>query len=315
MKDPTFNPADEAAYIFFDAFFREMSSLFPDEYIHIGGDENNGIQWDANPEIQAFKRSKGISDNHALQEYFNKRILSILTQYNRKMVGWDEIFQPGLPKDIVIHSWRGKEAMIESAKKGYQTMLSNGYYIDLIQPTDQHYLNDPIPEDSPLTENEKQYILGGEATMWGEYVVPETIDSRIWPRTAAIAERFWSPGDIKDVDDMYRRLEKINLQLEEHGLTHIKNYEMLLRRLCGSYDITHLKILVDVIEPLKGYQRGHYKNYTSFSPMSRIVDAALPDSKTARDFRNDVNDYLNQRHKNQELYFSCLLYTSDAADE
>jgi len=304
VKDPTFNPADEATYIFFNAFFREMSSLFPDEYIHIGGDENNGLQWDANREIQEFKRSKGISDNHALQAYFNKRILTILTKYNRKMVGWDEIFQPGLPKDIVIHSWRGKEAMIESAKRGYQTMLSNGYYIDLIQPTDQHYLNDPIPEDSPLSENEKKYILGGEATMWGEYVVPETIDSRIWPRTAAIAERFWSPGKIKDVDYMYHRLENISLQLEEHGLTHIKNYEMLLRRLCGSYDITHLKILVDVIEPLKGYQRGHYKNYTSFSPMSRTVDAALPDSKTARDFGNDVNDYLNQRHKNQELYFS-----------
>jgi len=112
-----------------------MSSLFPDEYIHIGGDENNGKQWDANPEIQEFKKSKGLPDNHALQAYFNNRILTILTKYNRKMVGWDEIFQPGLPKDIVIHSWRGKEAMIKSAKKGYQTMLSNGYYIDLIQPT------------------------------------------------------------------------------------------------------------------------------------------------------------------------------------
>jgi hexosaminidase len=281
-----------------------MSSLFPDEYIHIGGDENNGIQWDANPEIQEFKYSKDIPDNHALQAYFNKRILAILTKYNRKMVGWDEIFQPGLPKDIIIHSWRGKEAMIESAKKGYQTMLSNGYYIDLIQPTYQHYLNDPIPEDSPLTENEKKYILGGEATMWGEYVVPETIDSRIWPRTAAIAERFWSPRKINDVDNMYQRLEVISLQLEEHGLTHIKNYGMLLRRLCSSYDITHLKILVDVIEPVKGYQRGHYKNYTSSSPMSRIVDASRPDSKTARDFRNDVNDYLNHKHKNKEQYFS-----------
>lgn len=304
VKNPTFNPVEEATYLFFDAFFREMSSLFPDEYFHIGGDENNGKQWDSNPMIQEFKRSKNIPDNHALQAYFNKRILAILTKYNRKMVGWDEIFQPGLPKDIVIHSWRGKEAMIESAKKGYQTMLSNGYYIDLIQPTFQHYLNDPIPENSPLTEVEKKYILGGEATMWGEYVVPETIDSRIWPRTAAIAERFWSPSKITNVDDMYQRLEAISLQLEEHGLTHIKNYEMLLRRLCNSKNITHLKILLDVIEPLKGYERGHHKNYTSYSPMSRVVDTARPDPKTARDFRKEVDQYLSQNSKNKDLYES-----------
>ncbi|MBN2245075.1 MAG: family 20 glycosylhydrolase, partial [Candidatus Aminicenantes bacterium] len=302
VKDPTFNPAEEATYIFFDAFFQEMSSLFPDEYIHIGGDENNGKQWDSNPKIQEFKRSMDISDNHALQAYFNKRILNILTKYDRKMVGWDEIFQPGLPKDIVIHSWRGKEAMIESAKRGYQTMLSNGYYIDLIHPAYQHYLNDPIPEDSPLTDNEKKYILGGEATMWAEYVVPETIDSRIWPRTAAIAERLWSPRKINDVENMYQRLETISLQLEEHGLTHIKNYDMLLRRLCNSHDITNLKILVDVIEPLKGYERGHYKNYTSYSPMSRIVDAARPDSTIARNFGQEIDQYLNQKSKNKALY-------------
>ncbi len=304
VKDPTFNPTEEATYLFFDAFFREMSSLFPDEYIHIGGDENNGKQWDSNPKIQEFKRSMNIPDNHALQAYFNKRILAILTKYDRKMVGWDEIFQPGLPKDIIIHSWRGKEAMIESAKKGYQTMLSNGYYIDLIQPAYQHYLNDPIPEDSPLTENEKKHILGGEATMWSEYVVPETIDSRIWPRTAAIAERFWSPGKIKDVDNMYERLEAVSLQLEEHGLTHIKNYGMLLRRLCNSHDITNLKTLVDVIEPVKGYKRGHYRNYTSYSPMSRVVDAARPDSKTARDFGKEIDQYLSQKSKNKDLFES-----------
>jgi len=128
------------------------------------------------------------------------------------MVGWDEIFQPEMPPNIVIHSWRGKEAMIDAAKKGYQTILSNGYYIDLIQSTEFHYLNDPIPEDSQLSNAEMKFIIGGEATMWTEYVSPETIDSRIWPRTAAIAERFWSPGNVKDVEDMYRRLKMISFR-------------------------------------------------------------------------------------------------------
>ncbi|MFC1553975.1 beta-N-acetylhexosaminidase [candidate division KSB1 bacterium] len=302
VKNPTFNPVIDETYEFIDKFFKEITEIFPDEYMHIGGDENNGRQWNNNKDIQDFMQKNGIKDNHELQSYFNKRILEILTKYNKKMVGWDEIYQPDLPKDIVIHSWRGRRAMVESARNGYQTMLSNGYYIDLIQPTSQHYLNDPIPEDSPLTDEEKKFILGGEATMWGEYISPETIDSRIWPRTAAIAERFWSPVHINDVEDMYKRLDIINLQLEELGLLHEKNYEMFLRRLTNYKDITPLKILVDIIEPLKGYNRGRHKPYTQQSPLTRVVDAARPDAKKARDFRKLVDEYLENNQNNNAIY-------------
>ncbi|MBN1155392.1 family 20 glycosylhydrolase, partial [candidate division KSB1 bacterium] len=105
--DPTFNPASEKTYKFLDKFFKEMAQLFPDDYLHIGGDENNGRQWDANPEIQAFMKKKNIKDNHELQSYFNNRLLKILTKYNKKMVGWEEILHPDMPKNIVIQSWRG----------------------------------------------------------------------------------------------------------------------------------------------------------------------------------------------------------------
>jgi len=290
--DPAFNPAIEETYEFFDKFFAEMTALFPDDYMHIGGDENNGKQWDANPEIQAFMKANDINDNHGLQSYFNNRILKILTKYGKKMVGWDEILHPGMPKNIVIQSWRGRESLIESAKKGYRTMLSNGYYIDLIQPTDFHYLNDPLPDDMPLTDEQKKFILGGEATMWAEYISPETIDSRIWPRTAAIAERFWSPGHVRDVESMYQRLNVISFRLEELGLLHIKNYEMMLRRLTNNHDTKPLKTLIDVIEPVKIYTRGAQRDYTSYSPLTRVVDAARPDAPVAREFRNAVDMYL-----------------------
>ena len=295
--DPTMDPTREETYQFLDAFFKEMAQLFPDEYMHIGGDENNGKQWNANPDIQAFMKARHILDNHGLQSYFNKRVLKILTKYGKKMVGWDEIFQPDLPTNIVIQSWRGREALVESARKGYQGILSNGYYIDLIQPTDFHYLNDPIPGDSPLTESEKKFILGGEATMWAEYISPETIDSRIWPRTAAIAERLWSPGHVKDVDDMYRRLEIISFRLEELGLTHEKNYGMMLRRLTNNTDISPLKTLIDVIEPVKIYKRGSQREYSSYSPLTRVVDAARPDARVARNFRNLADRYLEDNLK------------------
>lgn len=297
VKDPAFNPAIEETYQFFDTFFAEMTQLFPDDFVHIGGDENNGKHWDANPDIQAFKEKNNLKDNHELQAYFNRRILDILTKYHRRMVGWDEIFQPGLPKTIVIQSWRGKDALIESAKKGYFGILSNGYYIDLCQSTEFHYLNDPLPEDSGLTHEQQQRILGGEATMWAELVSHETIDSRIWPRTAAVAERFWSPASIRDVDDMYRRLDIIGLQLEELGLTHWKNQAMFLRRLTGGQDTSALKVLIDTAEPLKGYDRHRQATYTFFSPLTRFVDAAMPDARVARQFNKHVERFIDDPDK------------------
>lgn len=293
--DACFNPANKAVYSFFDSFFKEMAGLFPDEYMHIGGDEVNGKHWDANQGIQAFMKKHKLPDNHSLQAYFNKRILAILTKYKKKMVGWDEIFSDTLPKTIIIHSWRGKEAIEQAAKKGYESLLSNGYYIDLVQPAEFHYLNDPIPAASQLTEAEKKRILGGEATMWSELVTEETVDSRIWPRTAAIAERLWSGGDIVDVKDMYNRLDRVALQLEELGLTHWKNQEMMLRRLTGGGDTTALKVLVEVIEPLERYERHNQGlTYTFFSPLTRLVDAALPESRQARQFCENVEKYLTE---------------------
>ncbi|MGQ9801051.1 MAG: beta-N-acetylhexosaminidase [Candidatus Saccharicenans sp.] len=291
---PVFNPANPATYSFFNKFFREMAALFPDPYIHIGGDEVEAIHWKNNPEIQAFMKKHRLADNHALQAYFNKEILKILTRYNKKMVGWDEIYQPGLPRDIVIQSWRGTQALVDGARQGYQGILSNGYYIDLCETAERHYLNDPIPLDSLLSEAEKKLILGGEATMWAELVTAETVDSRIWPRTAAIAERLWSPPEVRDVNDMYRRLKIISQQLEENGVQHLKNQPMMLRRLAGTVPFRPeeekaLQALASISEPVKGYARhSQGRRYTSLAPLTRFVDCCFPESLEARDFRNLV---------------------------
>lgn len=306
--DQTMNPAKESTYEFLDVFFKEMATLFPDEYMHIGGDENTGKEWSANPEIQDFMKANGIDDNHALQKHFNLRVLEILTRYNKKMIGWDEIFQPALPKNIVIHSWRGYKALDEAARRGYMGILSNGYYIDLIQPAEYHYLIDPIPEGSTLSEEQMKFILGGEATSWGELVVPETVDSRIWPRTACIAERFWSPQSVKDVESMYRRMEIVSGQLEELDLQHIKNYDYMLRRLTNGNDISALKCFVDVVEPVKIYQR-HSQGikYASFSPYTRVVDAARPESMTARRFRKLTDEFVDSKKSENVVEMTAML--------
>ena len=291
--DPTLDPTNEKTYEFLETFFGEMSQLFPDAYLHVGGDENEGKQWDANQKIQVFKKEKNLKDNHELQTYFNKRILKFLQKGGKIMMGWDEIFQPDLPKDVVIHSWRGQKALADAAKQGFQSVLSNGYYIDLMFPASQHYVVDPIPADTGLTAEEQKRVLGGEATMWSEWVSPETIDSRIWTRTAAIAERFWSAREINQVDDMYRRLAVIDQQLEELGLTHRKNQAMLLRRLTNNQDISALQMLVSIIEPVKGYSRYQQRKQTMLSPLTGLIDAAQADAPEALVFNRQVDGMIS----------------------
>ncbi|HKG23108.1 MAG TPA: family 20 glycosylhydrolase, partial [Blastocatellia bacterium] len=291
--EPALDPTREEVYKFLEVFFTEMAQLFPDAYMHIGGDENEGHQWTKNAEIQAYMKAKGIKDNHALQAYFNQRISKIFQKAGKKMIGWDEILHPDLPAGTAIQSWRGPQALVEAARKGYDGLLSNGYYIDLIYPTWQHYKVDPVAADSNLSEKELKHILGGEATMWSEWVSPETIDSRIWPRTAAIAERFWSPREVTDVDDMYRRLDAISLQLEELGLTHEKNVDMLLRRLAGTKEVGPLKTLVSLVEPVKEYRRNQTRTATMLSPLTRLIDVARPDSEAGRRFAALVDGLLS----------------------
>jgi hypothetical protein len=127
----------------------------------------------------------------------------------KRMIGWDEVLHPSLPRETAIQSWRRQKSLADAARQGYSGILSFGYYLDYILTTAQHYAVDPVPDSLGLDAEQASRILGGEACMWTEYVSPLTIDTRLWPRLAAIAERFWSPKQVTDVDDMYRRLDAI----------------------------------------------------------------------------------------------------------
>ena len=289
--DPAMNPAEERTYKFLDSFIGEMAILFPDQYFHIGGDEVNGKEWDANPNIQAFMHAHGLKTNQDLQAYFNTRVQKIVSKHGKTMVGWDEILRPDLPKDIVVQSWRGQDSLAAATRQGYRGILSYGYYLDLMWPASRHYAVDPISDGTAnLTPEEKERILGGEACMWSEYVSPENIDSRIWPRSAAIAERLWSPPDVTDVTSMYRRLEQTS-RLDWLGLTHNSSYGTMLRRIAGSNDISALRTFTDVVEPVKDYTREEIATVeaTSLSPLNRVIDAVRPESNTARYFADLVD--------------------------
>jgi hexosaminidase len=285
--DPTMDPTQERTYKFLDKVIGEMAQLFADEYFHIGGDEVNGKQWDKNPKIQQFVRAHGLKNKQDLQAYFTQRVQELVRKHGKTMVGWEPSLRPELPRSTVIQAWHGQAQLAEAAKQGYRALLSYGYYVDLMWPASRHYQVDPVADAAArLSPDEQQRILGGEACMWTEYVSPESIDSRIWPRTAAIAERLWSPQEVQDVNSMYQRLEEISRRLEWLGLTHNSSYVPMLRRIAGTDDISALRVLADVVEPVKDYTREELAPVpaTSADPVNRLVDAVRPESQTARQF-------------------------------
>ena len=296
--DPAMDPTNEKTYKFLNDFLGEMAKLFPDQYLHIGGDEVNGKEWDSNPKIQEFMKSHNIKSNVELQAYFSQHVQELVVKHGKTPVGWDEILVPGVSKNIVIQSWRGPESLAAAAKDGYRGILSNGYYIDLGWSAARHYAVDPLAGAAAnLTPEEKERVLGGEATMWSEYVNWENIDSRIWPRTAAIAERYWSPQGTTDVASMYSRMEAESSRLEWLGLTHRSYQRPMVLRMVGSapaFQVDAFLSLAEALEPVKDYNRestaGEEPN--QLKPLNRMVDAVHPESEVSRQFSVAVDQFV-----------------------
>lgn len=306
--DPAMDPTNEKTYKFLNEFLAEMAKLFPDQYFHIGGDEVNGKEWDSNPKIQEFMKSHNIKNNVELQAYFSQHLQELVVKHGKTPVGWDEILVPGVSKNIVIQSWRGADSLAAAAKQGYRSILSNGYYIDLGWSAARHYAVDPMAgAASSLTAEEKERILGGEATMWSEYVNWENVDSRIWPRTAAIAERYWSPQNTTDAPSMYFRMEAESTRLEFLGLTQRSYLPPMVRRMAGpapAAQVNALGALAEALEPVKDYNRENIPGDepTSLNPLNRMVDAVHPESEVSRQFSVAVDRFLASSCKDRAQF-------------
>ena len=276
--EPTMDPTRESTYRFLDAFIGEIAALFPDKYWHIGGDEVDPKQWKGNRAIQAYMKRHHLASEVALHTAFNARLFKIVQKHGKTPVGWNEIFQPGLPTSAVIQSWNSTAVLATSVKAGFRGILSAPYYIDHMKAAADFYRPDPIPANTDLTPEQQAFVLGGEACMWGEYVVSETLPSRIWPRLAAIAERFWSPQYVVDVPDMYRRLDVTSRRLGEFGLRHEEHIARNVQRLAG--DSTALfTALLAYVRPKDFGGSGN----NQFFPHTRLIDAAIPDPRPSWD--------------------------------
>jgi hexosaminidase len=275
--DAIFDPTREEVYTFIDRFIGEMVRIFPDRYWHIGGDEVEGKHWNANRRIVAWRRRRGFRTNQELQAYFNRRLTTILRKYDRRMIGWDEILGPGLPKQTVVQSWRGTNYLRDATRQGFTSILSAPYYLDHIKPATDFYLADPVPRTTDLQPHEQALVLGGEACMWSEFVSHETTDSRLWPRLGAVAERLWSPGEVTDVADMYRRLDILAGRLEARGIRVLSHSQRMVRKFYPVGDLTVIDSLLTVVQPPFFAQTLNGKPTNQLQPLTRLVDAARPD--------------------------------------
>ncbi len=215
-----FNPREETLQ-FLEGILAEVIELFPGPYVHIGGDEAVKYQWQASPAVQAYMRRLGLKDEEALQSHMLKRLEAFLEARDRKLIGWDEIIEGGLPPQATVMSWRGIEGGIEAATHGHDVVMSPGntLYLDFLQTNlpdeppgrpkftsmQKIYAFDPVPAQLPAAQ--RRHVIGVQANMWTEHTRTwERLQHNLFPRMAALAEIAWTPLERKDYDGFLARL-------------------------------------------------------------------------------------------------------------
>ncbi|WP_239019286.1 beta-N-acetylhexosaminidase [Novacetimonas pomaceti] len=306
LNNAAFDPTKPQTLRFISALYEEMGHLFPDRYFHSGGDEVASRQWNDNPAIVAYMKQHGFADAPALQAAFTAQIEHALARQGKIMMGWDEVSEAPIPSNVVVEAWRGSKWVQSATAAGHPVVVSSGYYLDLLTPAATHYQVDPIdpkavglpqdalgkghgrhrpaadafaldPDAKPLDAAQRQLVLGGEAPLWSELVSDEMVDARMWPRSAAIAERFWSDASVRDVADMERRLPLIEHELEATGLQARVHEKEMIARLTPQ-NVTPLTVLTSVTSPVRNYALNRLASRSGDAMLNAPVAIAAPDS-------------------------------------
>jgi len=221
------DPSNSMTFDVVSAIIKELVQVFPDNFFHYGADEvvlqcwntSSILSWMAQEKLQNFQQVFG---------YFEQQIHAMGAKFNRTPVNWQEVFDEDLdlPSNAIIQVWKDFATLDAVVKAGYRAILANydAWYLDCGFANWCPYCswldmwnNDPL-SGGPLTPAEQKLILGGEVCMWGELVSDTNFDSRVWPRSAAVGERLWSPQTVTAVPDAFTRILKHNCRLAVRGI-------------------------------------------------------------------------------------------------
>ncbi|GCE81875.1 beta-N-acetylhexosaminidase [Komagataeibacter diospyri] len=315
------DPTSPQARDFIARLYHEMAGLFPDAYFHVGGDEVRPDEWTGNPRINAWMQQHGYT-TAALQAMYTQHVHDMLTRDGKIMMGWDELLDAPIPASIMIESWRGSRYTAAATQAGHPVVVSSGYYLDLLLPAVAHYRVDPLdpqgnglPPDqvaqahapflepfaldpaARMTPAQDARVMGAETALWTEIVTEEMLDNRLWPRAAALAERFWSPASVRDEASLAARLPVVQAELELLGNRATADRARMMARLVPD-DVTPLATLLSVTSPVRNYAHNHVFGPSRVTPtadprpLDRAADIAATDNAQATLFYHDVLSYL-----------------------
>lgn len=295
-----------------DILLGELAEIFPDEFVHFGGDEAVGVSPDS-------------------QARFVRHVVERLAALGKRAVGWDECLHPSLPEGTVVQAWRGMNARDAALHAGFDCLVSAPYYLDLFYPAEVHYAFDPADDHAAAADAMRRNprlahvrqgiewmadfaempalpprppgtVLGGEACMWGELVTDDLLDARVWSRLPAIAERFWGSADDSDplprLVASRRALATLGILPEDRAVADTPEA---------------LTPLVEMLEPVKWYRRlmgdanftrrvnglggdAEPRPYDADTPLDRVVDRLPPESLASRRAEADLAAGRDMRH-------------------
>lgn len=308
------DPTRPETFAFLETLLSEMAGLFPDAYVHVGGDEVNAAAWTNNPRIRAYMAERGHADAQALQREFTERVRDIVLRLGKTPVAWEEVAARPVADDVVVQAWRSSEALAHVTGQGNRAIATAGYYLDLLWTGLDHYGRDPAdplatppdrPENAlgprpagPLPPAQAELVLGAEAALWAEVVTDEMVDGRVWPRAALLAERFWSPATVRDLDDASRRVVLVQEGLRLGGLQDAQQRRRMAGRLAPA-DAEAVEVLASATGPVRNFGRlwevfDAVRNgrRPQAPKLNTLADVAAPDSVEAHRLSVSVARFL-----------------------